>query len=64
MSSLRKIQKLDREAKSLFGKAPDKLNLIIAIRIERELIKKFKDQLTCIYPIKYLNEPSLSYKYI
>ena len=46
MSSLTKIPKLEREAKSIFDKASDEFNLTIAIKMERELIKKFKDSLT------------------
>ena len=45
MSSLTKIEKLEREVKSIFNKASDELNLMMAIKIERELSKKFKDNL-------------------
>ena len=46
MSRLTKIQKLEKEVQSIFGKASEELNLMIAIKTERELIKKFKNRLT------------------
>ena len=46
MSSPTKIQKLEREIKPKFEKASDQINLMMAIKMERKLIKKFKDCLT------------------
>ena len=38
MSSLTKIQKLEREVKSIFDKVSDELNLMMVIKRKRELI--------------------------
>ena len=38
MSSLTKIQKLQREVKSIFDKVSDELNLMMVIKRKRELI--------------------------
>ena len=46
MASPTTIQKLEREIKSKFEKASDQINLIMAIKMERKLIKKIKDSLT------------------
>ena len=46
MSSLTKILKLEREVESILEKASDEFNLMVVIKMERELIKKFKDSLT------------------
>ena len=43
MSSLTKILKLEREVESILEKASDEFNLMVVIKMERELIKKFKD---------------------
>ena len=40
VSSPAKIQKLVREIKSKFKKASDEINLMMAIKMERKLIKK------------------------
>ena len=50
MSNPTKFQKLERELKSIFYKASDEL--IMAIKMEGKLIKKFKDSLTDLRIIK------------
>ena len=45
MSRPTKVPKLEREVKSISDKASDEFNLTIAIKMERELIKTFKDSL-------------------
>ena len=42
MSSPTKIQKLETEMKSVFDKASDAFNLMMATKMERESIKNFK----------------------
>ena len=39
MSSLTKIKKLEKEVKSIFDKASDELNLMLAIKIGRRKTK-------------------------
>ena len=50
MSNPTKFQKLERELKSIFYKASDEL--MMAIKMEGKLIKKFKDSLTDLRIIK------------